>query len=159
MGNVRKLVDGETDYYVDNEANIISTKWGKERILKPWLCNNGYLMVSLQPSRLVHRIVAIAFVPNPENKPFVDHIDEDKLNNHPSNLQWLTNRENLAKSAIENPRGQAKKVLSAEDVWDMRFGHHGQGGRQLAEHYGVTQPNVSAILNFKSWKHVTEDYF
>ena len=43
----------------------------------------------------IHRLVAEAFLPNPDGKPFVDHIDRDKLNNNVSNLRWVTKSENL----------------------------------------------------------------
>lgn len=60
----------------------------------------GYVQVRLQRngkpcSAYLHRIVATAFVPNPENKPEVNHKDGNKLNNHASNLEWCTHRENV----------------------------------------------------------------
>lgn len=76
-----------------------------ERILKPWEMSkqtNGqaYMMVSLyqnakRKSALVHRLVAEAFIPNPENKPTVNHKNGDKYNNQVDNLEWMTQRENL----------------------------------------------------------------
>lgn len=70
----------------------------KERILKP--CNKGgYLFVTLsqfgKPKTFaVHRLVAITFLPNPENKPQVNHLDENPLNNRLTNLAWATASEN-----------------------------------------------------------------
>lgn len=60
---------------------------------------NGYKRISLRKNNLhttfyIHRLVAIAFIPNPENKPFVNHIDGVKTNNHVSNLEWNTEGEN-----------------------------------------------------------------
>ena len=69
------------------------------KILKPALGNHGYLIVNLSKDnkrdpRLVHRLVAETFVPNPDNKPCVDHYDGNRLNNSANNLRWVTYTEN-----------------------------------------------------------------
>lgn len=65
-------------------------------ILRPWKNRqNGYLMVNVEGKRsTIHRLVASAFIPNPQNKPQVNHIDGNKLNNCVSNLEWVTASEN-----------------------------------------------------------------
>lgn len=71
----------------------------KERIKNISCNNNGYLMATLCKGGicgkyLVHRLVAQAFIPNPQNKPDIDHIDTDKSNNIVGNLKWVTPKEN-----------------------------------------------------------------
>lgn len=67
-------------------------------VLKAGLDRYGYCRVTLCPGRKdmkVHRLVALHFIENPENKPYVDHIDRNKANNHVDNLRWATQSENL----------------------------------------------------------------
>jgi len=90
-------VEGFDNYEVSNLGKIRNIK--SRRILKPFLQNNGYLMHALyghdkKKFLLLHRILATAFVDNPEGKPCVNHIDENKLNNDLSNLEWCTAKEN-----------------------------------------------------------------
>lgn len=67
----------------------------KERLLIQKLCKNGYYMVySKKKYHLVHRLIAIAFIPNPENKPEIDHINTIRTDNRIENLRWVTHKEN-----------------------------------------------------------------
>ena len=87
------------DYYIYADGRIESHKYQTPRILKPKQRKNGYLSVTLRidgtsEEWLVHRLVATLFIPNPEHKPQVDHIDGDKTNNNVQNLKWCTPKEN-----------------------------------------------------------------
>ena len=116
MSNVNEIwrpVKGyEGLYEVSNLGRVKSLKWDKERILKPNKNRCGYPMICLthkyqKISKLIHRLVAEAFIPNPDNKPCIDHIDTDKTNNtvvlnedgsvnyEKTNLRWCTQKENL----------------------------------------------------------------
>jgi len=69
--------------------------------LKQWLSDQGYALARLSKPRSVarvHRLVAEAFVPNPEGKPSVNHIDCNRSNNHAENLEWCTQLENIRHS-------------------------------------------------------------
>jgi hypothetical protein len=77
-----------------------------ETILKPSLCKKGYLRVYLsigskKHTKKVHRLIALTFIDNPDKKETVNHIDCNKLNNHVSNLEWMTNQENM-RHAFDN---------------------------------------------------------
>lgn len=104
-------------YQVSNLGRIMSFHRDSERIMRQSL-KDGYLTIMLRkenkPKRyLVHRLVALSFIPNPENKPQVNHLDEDKSNNRVDNLNWMTSKENnnwgtrksrAISSSINNPK-------------------------------------------------------
>ena len=90
-----RTIDGYEDYQVSNFGRVKSLKNGKEKILRPRVNGKGYLDVILCKDRkrkhmTVHRLVANAFLQNPDNLPVINHIDENKQNNFVSNLEWCT---------------------------------------------------------------------
>lgn len=107
-----RLVKGFKDYAVSNCGRVKSLK-GVPHILKPRLNSKGYFIVLLYKEGLgwnktIHRLVANAFIPNPENKPCIDHMDTNIRNNCVKNLRWCTHKENS-----NNPLTlQKRKILS-----------------------------------------------
>jgi hypothetical protein len=86
-----RIVEGFTKYEVSNMGNV--RRDGK--VLKSCINSHGYLIVGFyKHTRKIHRLVALAFIPNLENKPEIDHIDRNKLNNTVENLRWATHGEN-----------------------------------------------------------------
>lgn len=92
-----KNIEGFERYEVSTEGKVKNRKTG--RLLKPGTDTYGYLRVILSVNgkavgKSVHRLVAESFIPNPERKTQVNHIDEDKTNNNINNLEWMTSKEN-----------------------------------------------------------------
>jgi hypothetical protein len=85
-------------YLINREGDVFNEKSG--RLLKAWLMTNGYWAVTIhgdgRKTCYVHRLMAKAFLPNPDSKPFVNHINGLKSDNSLANLEWCTHAENMA---------------------------------------------------------------
>ena len=85
------------EYLIYNDGRVYSKR--RNMFMKPNKNTTGYFFIKLckngkHKNFLIHRLIAEHYIDNPNNKPCVDHIDGDKLNNHISNLRWVTNIEN-----------------------------------------------------------------
>ena len=99
MEEVFKTIKGFDNYEISNLGNVKNAKTGK--IMKQELSKKaGYFQANLmnvsgkQKHKKIHILIAQAFIPNPQNKPCVDHIDKDRTNNNLKNLRWATYSEN-----------------------------------------------------------------
>ena len=98
---MKDVIGYEGLYAVTSCGKVWSYK--RKKFLKPKVTKGGYFQVVLYKDGdgkfyLIHRLVAEAYLPNPDNLPQVDHVNEDKTNNCVNNLQWITNRDNCRKS-------------------------------------------------------------
>lgn len=108
----KPIKDYEDLYMVSNTGLIKSLHWGKEKLLKQVIRNNNYpyyfvglLKNGKRKYFAIHRLVAMMFIPNPNNYEQVDHLDGNKLNNNVENLEWVTPKENTNRAW---KKGQAK---------------------------------------------------
>ena len=137
------------------------------KILKNNTQKTGYFSVGIKINNKrytvsVHRLVAIAFIPNPENKPYVNHINGIKTDNRVENLEWSTAKENtdhgIRLGLISDIKGNLNRfsVLSEIDVLEIRETHKNtkQKYSQTAKKYNVSSENISLIVNRKTWKHI-----
>lgn len=111
-----KSINGFENYSITKNGNILNTK--TNRILKYVIDSSGYYQVNLynkgkSKKFLIHRLVAIYFIPNLENKPQVNHINGIKTNNRIENLEWNTSKENInhALKLSNNQRKNSKIVI------------------------------------------------
>ena len=91
-------IPGYPGYQISNCGNVFSRKL--KRVIEAPNDEDGYMRIKLWKQMIskhyrIHRLVAIAFIPNPEDKPQVNHKDGDKTNNKVENLEWVTNQENI----------------------------------------------------------------
>ena len=170
MKEIWKPIEGyKGKYEVSNLGRIKSLCWGRVKILKKHLSKHGYVVTYLSINTLVktikvHRLVAQAFIPNPDNKPCVNHIDSIRTNNNVNNLEWCTWKENTRHSSKKGrmlgPRGEKshKTKLTIKDVLDIRHQFKTNKSRKitnkLALHYNISKSSAWQIINRKTWKHV-----
>lgn len=151
------------NYWVSNLGRV---KNSKGRILKGGFNTKGYPHVcvkleGVQSTYKVHRLVAMAFIPNPDNLPQVNHIDGDKTNNAVSNLEWCDNghnqRHKLATGLYVPPKGNDSYVnkLTEEQVIEIYKSNLTQ--KELSEIYGVSRSTIGHIKLGLNWSWLTKD--
>ena len=113
----REIPGYDGDYFASNKGRILSLCRNEPRILKPFICSNsgsrtGYYYVEIRGQKQrVHRLVALAFLENPEYKPVVHHIDGNPLNNTLKNLAYATYAENAQEyQKIKKQQEQAESL-------------------------------------------------
>lgn len=116
------------------------------------LCSNGKVK-----KFLVHRLVAITLIPNPDNKPQVNHINGIKTDNRPQNLEWCTpseNQKHSIKIGIRTTKGvkNSQCKLSENDVIYIR--NSKERGCVLAKQFNISQPTICDIQKGRSWNHI-----
>ncbi len=137
----------------------------KEKILKPNMKYPGYFYLNLVKNRqsrhyTIHRLVALTFIPNPENKKEVNHIDANKLNNLIPNLEWCTRQENIRHRDLNSlsPRGEKNGSSKLKEKQVRKILNLYNSGKikcvTMARKYGVGQSTISDIIRRKTWRHI-----
>lgn len=141
------------DYLITKEGEIYNKH--NNHKLKPQPNGKGYLRVIIGHKRyFVHRLVAQLYVPNPQNKLQVNHIDGNKLNNNANNLEWVTNQENrdhAVKNRLHSYGEKNHSKLKEKDVLYIKQ-HMDFSANKLAEKFNVSARAIRTIWSGRSWK-------
>lgn len=153
MEEIWEDVEGyEELYQVSNFGRVKRVATG--RILKGIISGSGYAQVDLSKhgatsKKLIHRLVAQAFIPNPENKLEVNHIDEDKTNNGVVNLEWVNRQENNNHGTHNEKVSKSKSTPIIATHIKSEESKEFYGAREFARQLGLNPSHVSEVINGK----------
>lgn len=150
MKEIWKDIDGYEGLYQVSSFGRVHSLY-KNIILKGVKATGGYTIVNLSKNgststKTIHRLVAQVFIPNPENKPEVNHIDEDKSNNRVDNLEWMTAKENV-NHGTRNKRLSRTKSIPILAI-NLKTGESKQfyGINECARQLGLNPSNITSVL-------------
>lgn len=152
------------DYIIYSDGNVYSKYYKKMMFQKPTK-NKWYKQFPLKHNRkmtCLHRLIAEAFIPNPNNLPEVNHKDGDKRNNHIDNLEWCTHQHNMTHA---HNSGLIKNQVMGARHRDARFTPvqicivrealtRGYSGFSIARYFKVNRSSIYRIKNGEHWKSV-----
>lgn len=173
--NSTVILGFDYEYIVQKDGTIISHAryHNKNMIMKQHSSKDGYKNIGLilngkTSDHRVHRIVASAFVPNPDNKPFINHKDGNKSNNNYDNLEWCTQKENVKhsinvlkkwsssekQSLAAQKLGIQRRKLSIEEAREIRrlYAEENISCLKLSKMFGLSKPCVLRIIHYESYK-------
>ena len=144
------------DYEITKDGQVINKHNG--HIVKPQPNGKGYLRVSIGKKLMfVHRLVAEKYIPNPENKPQINHKDGNKLNNSVDNLEFVTNQENRNHALKNGLHIYGEKCsyskLKEKDVIYI-LNNLEKSDKELSDIFNVSKSTINDIRKGRTWKHL-----
>lgn len=161
------IPDFNDKYFVNTKGEVYNTaldrllklvKVGRMDHLRAQLCKDGKYH-----QRYSHRLVAEAFIPNPENKPIINHIDSNPQNNSVENLEWCTPKENVQHCVDAGRRRYNNKVVKTteeivRDILEMSYNNVFH--RDIAKKYNMSRSHIGHIKigKCKVWKSIAQEF-
>lgn len=151
------------NYMISDNGKVYSRPrmGSKNNFLNGHITDKGYHQYCLRSHKsklmFTHVLVALHFVPNPENKPHVNHIDGNKLNNHFSNLEWVTPSENnihAIRMGLRNKQRKKQKFASREEVLKIRELYPTTSQVKLSQMFSISRHSIQRIGTGISYKHI-----
>lgn len=151
-------------YLISNNGLLKSFKYTeKGRLLAKNINRLGYSVYTLSnnsktKTHTIHRLVAIAFIPNPDNKDFVNHKDGNKLNNNVDNLEWCTHSENMIHAITTGLKTPISGIchynsrFNKSEILDIRNSQLSES--KLATRYGVNRATIGKIKRLERYKNI-----
>jgi hypothetical protein len=157
-----KQIEG-FNYFVNTQGEVFNTK-GKK--LKLQINQDGYMVVNLWDGlkyhhKRVNRLVAETFIPNPDNKPVVNHINHVRDDNRVENLEWVTEKENVEKSLQFDPyrKKNCRAEITKEQAIEIcKLIQDGLRNKEISEKLSVTIDTVKHIRRGNTWTEVSSQY-
>ena len=153
-----KDIEGyEGHYQVSDKGRVKSVKFGKERILKPVITTKKYLQVHLCKNNIrkdyhIHRLVAQAYIPNPNNLPHINHKNEDRTDNRVENLEWCDAKYN--NNYGNHNKKISEKLSKSVDQFSIegKFIKTWSSMHQVTRELGITVGQISLCCRKKQKK-------
>lgn len=163
MQEVFKDINGyEGLYQISNLGKVKSFNHGSPKILKSGKSTSGYSQVYLCKNKTkrqcqIHRLVAMAFIDNPDNKKDVNHINGIKTDNIVANLEWNTRAENIKHAYLIglNKIGENHGNAKLKESQVLSILNDNRSHSKIALDYHVSRKLISKIKSRKLWKHLT----
>ena len=148
-------------YEASSDGRIRNAKTKRE--IKQFIGKDGYLRTQIAgKTRLVHRLIGFAFLPEDSEREFINHKDGNKRNNNASNLEWVTRSENELHAyhtgLRDTPNGEKnpRSILSIDDVRYIKSHYiprdRQYGAKALAKRFGVAHQTICAVASNQNWK-------